>query len=204
MAGLSSMTSTRRLKMATGSPMSGLRRCQRQIERKDRALPTPSALDPQFATELAGSQRPAVQAESMPFPLRGEPVIEYTSQVLGSDPDAVVCHTDLHTEPARGHTHGHDLLRAIGLLAGVLGVANQVDQYLQHPVLVDDDGWRVLEFSAKDDSVTGQCALIQTQTVFHEARDIDDVRDAAEPRVVLLHRHNVLDVVDSLLQGCQL
>src|SRR5258708_3577587 len=169
MAGLSSMTSTRRLTIATGSLMIGLRRCQRQIESKDRALPTPSALDPQFAAELAGSQRPAVQAESMPFLLRGEPVVKYSSQVLGSDPDAIVCHADLHTGPARGHSHGHDLLRAIGLLAGVLGVADQVDQYLQHPVLVDDDGWDVLEFSTKDDAVAGPCALIHAQTVFDPA-----------------------------------
>src|SRR6266436_902487 len=203
MAGLSSMTSTRRFMIATGSPMTSLHRRQRQIQSKKRTSPAAAAFDAQFATELAGSERPAVQSESVSFLLGGKSVTEYTSQILGSDSDAVVADADSYTQPARGDPHRHDLLRANGLFAGMLGIADQVDKYLQHPVLVDDDRWHVLEFPTKDDSVTRQCTFIEAQAVFHKTGDAHDVRDAAEPRVVLLHRYNVLDVVDTVLEFCE-
>src|SRR5882757_6435043 len=113
MAGLSSMTSTRRFMIAMGSPMTGLPGRQGQIEGEHGAATVPTALDAQLAAEFPGSQRPAVQPESMPFLLGRKSVIEDTSQVLGGDPDTIVSDADLHTRPVHRDPHGHDLVRAV-------------------------------------------------------------------------------------------
>src|ERR1700752_2431909 len=94
MAGLSSMTSTRRFTIATESGMTGLHGCQRQIEGKHGASPGARAVCTQLATEFPGRQRAAVQSEPVTVFLRREAVIEDPGQVLGGDADAVVLHAD--------------------------------------------------------------------------------------------------------------
>ena len=89
-----------------------------------------------------------------------------------------------------------ELVGSARVVAGVLRVAHEIDQDLQHFVLVDIDGRNVGELPSQRHSVTGECTGIQPQAVLDEVDDLDRLGDAAELRVALLHGHRILDVLE--------
>ena len=203
-AALSSMTRMRRLMVAAAAgPSHGAPPAVRPAARGGmRALSGAVALGAQCPAELLRRERAAVQAEAMAGLAGREAVAEQPAHVLRRDADAVV--DDAICAPLPGSrldAERQQLVLAPGLVAGVLGVADQVDEDLQHLVLVDGDRRNVAELAAQRHAVARR-----TRPTF--SRRLSSTRsatltvsvDAAELRVALLHRHGVLDVLEVVAQ----
>src|ERR1700685_1639496 len=153
MAGLSSMTSRRCLNIS-GSFMRGLRGRQRQGQREGRTHARPGAFRLQGSTEFPGCQCAAVQPETMSVPASRETMIEYPRHVLLQNPDAGIDDGDLHCLLRASHAHRYPLFAGSpSLIAGMPGVADQIDQNLQHLVLVNRHLWHILVVANERDAV---------------------------------------------------
>ena len=75
-----------------------------------------------------------METEAVAVFARREPVIEYPRQIFRGNTHAVVNHCDPDTVVTVGDADGQALVLPSGLIAGVLRVANQVHQNLQHLV----------------------------------------------------------------------
>ena len=96
------------------------------------------------------------------------------------------------------------LSRPARLVAGILGVAHEIHENLQHLVLVDRDRRHLAEFALQRDPVAHEGAGVQAQAVLHQLGDGDGFGDAAQLGIALLHRHRVLDVFQIVAQRREL
>src|SRR5215471_14291626 len=136
MRGLSSITRRRWIRRSASLAMATLGMNERQRQREGRALTRARAARVQRATEFPGSECTAVEPEAMAFGTGGEPMIEDTLEILRRDADAGVDDRDDDGGGRRADAHRHALFTTWHLGARVLGVADHVDEDLQHPVLV--------------------------------------------------------------------
>ena len=149
-------------------------------------------------------QRAAVQAKAVAIFARRKAVVEDVGQILRWNPDPVIHHG--YPDPAItvGHAHRQPLVRALRILAGVFGVAQQVDHDLQEFVLLEVHGRHRFKFADHLHIMAAESTLIQAQAVFHQIGHVDHFLHPAEGRVVLLHGYNFLDVLDVPPQRSQL
>jgi len=159
----------------------------------------------QCTAELPGRERAAVQAESVTGFARGKAVPEQAPHIVRINSYAVVDHADSHRPLETLHPNGQQFVRALGLAAGVLRIAYQIDQNLQYLVLVDTDRRDVVvDLTAYGDTVAGKRGRIHAQTVFDQSGHGHGLGNAAQLGVALLHGHRLLDVIDVVTQRGQL
>src|SRR5579871_158179 len=203
-AALSSTINTRRLMTGVALDTVHAPRLPWQLEHEACAVAEPFARGAQAAAELLRGDRPAVQAEAMPGLARRKAMVEQPRHVVGRDADAVVDDRDAHAAWDLLGPQRQQLVLPAGLVAGVLRVAHEVDEDLQHLVLVDGDRCDFGELAAQRHAVARERAGVQAQAVLDEIGDIDRFGDAAELGVALLHRDRLLDVLKVGAQGAQL
>src|ERR1700733_1702102 len=131
------MTRTRWVRNSGSFCIEVLRRHERQRQRKNSALSGTGALCAQCASHLFGRDRAAVQSEAVAINASGEAVTEYALQVFLGDADAGVDDGDEHRFIRRPDPDRDLFSIALRFVAGVLGVADDVNQDLQDFVPAD-------------------------------------------------------------------
>src|SRR5271154_2353093 len=110
--------------------MAWLRNLAGKLQGKGRSLARPFALRAQRAAHFLGRQSPAMQSEAVAFLLGGESMAENPCEVFSRNPDTVVNQSNADAVAATaGDAYGQPLVWRIDFIAGVFGVANQVDEY---------------------------------------------------------------------------
>ncbi|VVN77464.1 hypothetical protein PS685_05370 [Pseudomonas fluorescens] len=139
-----------------------------------------------------------MQAEAMTFLAGGETVGKDARHVLFGDAFAIVLDADLQDRILDYfHPEGH-LPRAIAQIGhGVLGVADQVDQDQQQPVLVAHDLRHLAVLLDHLDVMPGQGACIHAQGVFEQFADVQRFHQVVGAGIGLLGGDDVFDVVDA-------
>ena len=94
--------------------------------------------------------------------------------------------------------HRHQFVRPLALVRGVFGVADEVDEDLQHLVLLGLDGRRFFKLAAHVNVVPGERGGIDLQRVLHQLDGGDGLHDAGHLGVTLLHGDDLFDVVNVL------
>src|SRR5437773_6588562 len=203
-ARLSSTTSTRAAGRGGSLAMCTLRRFQGKVEKKSCPAARTGTLRAQHTANFLGRECSAVQPEAVTGLLGGKAVSEDTIHVLGGDPAAVVGDHDPHARGASLDAYRDAPLLLAHALAGVLGIAQQVDQYLQHLVLVDGDLPHLGKLAHHLDGMTLEGAGVDAHALLDQAPDVDDLSHAAELCIPLLHGHDVFHAADVVLEGVQL
>src|SRR5580693_6725681 len=88
-----------------------------------------------------------MQAESMAARASSKPVVENARQIFRWNPNSVIGDGNPDPAIAVGHAHRHPFVDALRLLAGVLGVAHEVDKDLEDFVLFNVHGWHIIELA---------------------------------------------------------
>ena len=84
----------------------------------------------------------------------------------------------------------------------MLRVAEQVDENLKHLVPVHAHRWCVIiKLPDQLDVMPLKRGDVQAQGVFDQFRCLQILIDAGQPGVALLHRHDLLDMLDVLTHG---
>ena len=107
---------------------------------------------------------------------------------------------DAHRRPAPARAQGDLLVGSARFVAGVFGVAHEIDQDLQDLVFVDGDRRHLAEFALQRDAVAHEGAGVHAQAILDQLVDSDGFGDAAQLGVALLHGHGLLDVLDIIAQ----
>ena len=116
-----------------------LRIFDRHIESEGRALTLARTVPPERTSHQFRSQGAAVQAEAMPILFGGEALGEDASEMLSFDPHTSI--VNLQTYPAlyglgQANPEGQAML-ALGVGPhGMHGIADEIDQNLQHLVSI--------------------------------------------------------------------
>ncbi len=169
------------------------------------ALAGPVAVDGERAAEFFGGQGAAVQAETMAVPASREAMGKDAGQMLGTNADAIVDDLDgdrflLRRKDADGQT----FVMPFGSAEGVLGVANEVDEDLEDPVLVQRDRWHRSDLGFETNLVTIERGGIDLNGVLDELTNLDRLLNARDLRVALLHGNDLIDVLDVFAELAQL
>src|SRR5581483_11267381 len=80
-----------------------------------------------------------MQAETMPVLAGSESMIENASKVLARNSHSIIHHRNADKVAPIAYPNGELLILTLHVLAGILGVAYQVHQYLQDLVLIGAD-----------------------------------------------------------------
>src|ERR1700676_5251575 len=139
MAALSSMMRMRRLG-GFESSMGAVQSRAGQFEDECGATSRSVALGMQGSSQLLSRECAAVQAKAMPRLSSRKAMGEQAVHVLRGDAHPIVDDRDAYTLRRRLNAKGDELVRLARLVAGILGVAHQIDEYLQHLVLIDCNG----------------------------------------------------------------
>src|SRR5687768_8217744 len=150
----------------------------------------------QAAAQFGGGERSAVQAEAVTVLAGREAVGKDARQVAGGDAGAVVAYRYPDAAADLSYAQRHAFFRALQIAAGLPGVAHEVDEDLQHLVLLHADRRHFLEFADDPPLVLDHVAFIHAQAVLDQIPHVDDFGGARDPGVTLLHRDYLLDVVD--------
>src|SRR5262245_18494831 len=103
-----------------------------QIQNEGGAVSGAVALRLEGAAHFFGCQCAAVQAKSVPSLSGGETVGEDASEIFRWDANAVVAKRNADSILMARDSDGQLLVAARGLVAGVFGVADEVDENLQN------------------------------------------------------------------------
>src|SRR5450631_423759 len=158
------------------------------------------AFSMQGSSQLLSRECAAVQAKTMPRLSSRKAMGEQAVHIFRRDANPVVDDRDAYPLRRRGNTQDDDLLGLARLVAGILGVAHQIDENLQHLVLIDRNGWYWGELTLQGYAVARKGAGVEPETILHEVDNLDSFRDSAEFGVALLHRHGLLDVFEVIAQ----
>ncbi len=139
----------------------------------------------------------------MAVPFGGKTMIENAEQVFGWDTDAIIDDRDFDPATGVGEADGKELVRAGRGVAGLFGVAQEVNEDLEDFMFLDKHRGQDLELPNETDVVAVQGIAAHAQAVFNEGGEVQEFRDAGGDGVALLHRDNLLDVVDILPKGSQ-
>ena len=96
-------------------------------------------MDGQGAAHFFGSQRAAVQAEAVAVARVVKPWLKMRVRFSGGIPTPLSATEILSVPSPLAHPHRQPFVRPPGFVAGVFGIAQQVDQDLQDLVLFDVD-----------------------------------------------------------------
>ena len=99
-----------------------------QVEREGGALAGARAGDGEGAAHLLGGEGAAMQAEAVAIFLGGEAVGENAGEVFRRDANAVVAHRDAKTVGSVSDADGECFFARLNLGAGLLGIADEVDE----------------------------------------------------------------------------
>ena len=155
------------------------------------------ALGEDAPAHLLGGQRGAVQAETVPILARGKAVRKDAGEILRRDPHAGVDDRDDDRAFAlAANAQGEALFVRLGFLHGVLGIAQEIHEDLQRLVLVDGDRGRGVEFAHHGDVVARKTVHVELERILDERFDRHHFGKARNPRIGLLHGHDILDVLD--------
>ena len=152
------------------------------------ALAQAVAVDEQGGADFPGGEGAGVEAEAVAVPAGGETVTEDAGEILGGNAHAVVDDGDVDPPVDAGNAHDDALVVASRVLAGVPGVAQQIDEDLEDFVLFDVDGWDFMIIADDVHSMQGQRIDVHAQTVFDQALNIDDFFDAGVIGVIRKRR----------------
>ena len=122
------------------APGGMLRGLQREFEGEGCAGIWTIAVGGQLTPDFARGQRSAVQAKAVAvfYPCR-EAMIENLVEIGGRNADTVVVNGDFHLVAVNGDSNRNALIILGRINAGVLGIAEDVQQNLEDFVLVHDD-----------------------------------------------------------------
>src|SRR5262245_13434025 len=110
-----------------------------------------------------------MQAESVTIGPSGKTVAEDAAEIFGTDPHTVVRNLNLNTVVSRlGDAERDPSIAAAGFFTGRLGVADEVDQYLQDLVFVHEDGRIILEIVHDMHVMTDQTRRIHPHGVLDD------------------------------------
>src|SRR5689334_9886966 len=129
--------------------MRGLQRLTRHLQDERGTLFRTCTFATERATELPRSNGAAVQANAVSGGTSGKPVAEEAAHVLGSDTDAVVDDRDAVKRLIAFDAQRQQFFLFTRLGAGVLGVADQVHENLQHLMLIDGNRRYRFELAAQ-------------------------------------------------------
>ena len=93
------------------------------------------------------------------------------------------------------------MLRLVGVVAGIFGIADEIHENLQNFVFFDNDGEVVLEIAVELDMVPEEGAFIEAQSILDKFGEFNRLGKAGDFRVFLLHGDDIFDVGDILPQG---
>src|ERR1700689_3069958 len=96
-----------------------------------------------------------------------EPVAKDSSHILGWDSPAVVDPRGRDAECTPCDPNRDAFVASSRVLAGIFGVANEIHQNLQHPVLIYGDGGHVLKFARERDPMAGKRFCVQLHTIVY-------------------------------------
>ncbi len=102
--------------------------------------------------------------------------------------------------PPLDHSQGHAFVGLAGLIAGVLGIAHEVDEDLQHLVFVEIEEGDFFKIADDFDAMPGEGANVQAQAVLDQAGKVDDFPDPGYLGIALLHGDDILDVLNVDIQ----
>src|SRR5579863_4927745 len=176
----------------------------RQFQREGGTAAEAVAVRGQRSAQLLGGQGTAVQAKSVSGLARREPMSEEAAHRVGADAHTIVDYGNSHSVVTGCDADRYSLVWIPRVIASILCIADEIDEDLQHLVLVDTD-LRHRAFDLADDryAVARECGGIHPQTVFDEGVHGDDLGNAAELGVALLHCHRLFDVIDAVSQGAK-
>src|ERR1043165_1890745 len=149
-----------------------------QLQREGCTLAHTVAMSRQRSTHFLSRQHATMQAKAMAAFLCSKSVTEDAGQVLRRNTDAIIDHDNFNSIAPVANTERELSVYALGTLARVLGVANQVDENLQHLVLFDRDRWHVLNFFANFNIVPIQTTYVHVQGIFDQIGDVDGLSNA--------------------------
>src|ERR1051325_4748497 len=170
------------------------------FQREGGATARAFALGAQGAAQFLGRQRAAVQAKTVAISPGREAVVEYAREILRRYSHAVIRHRDPDPVRSVDHAHGQPLVGTAGFVAGVFGVAHEVDQDLQHLVFLGRNRRHLGVVALDLHPVALERSGVQAQAVLDEIGHLDGLPDARHLGVALLHVHDILDVFDVLAE----
>ena len=131
--------------------------------------PAPRAGRRQAAAQLAGGLGAGVESEAVAVGAGGETVAEKPRQIFGRDADPVVADGQSHVLGlGRFDREGDEFFPVAGFIDGLVGVANQIDQNLQHHASLRPDRKNDPVMADDDDGVAGQCGGSHAQRVVQQ------------------------------------
>ncbi|MCY1426571.1 hypothetical protein D9M71_423940 [compost metagenome] len=146
-----------------------------------------------------------MQAEAMPVFARGEAMGKDLLQVFRGNAFAFVQHAHFQQAPLNdARPEDHRPWVAAGAGHGVLGVADQVDQYQQQPMPVAHHQRQICEVAHYPHLMPDQRACVHAQRVLDQVVDRQRHWYIFSPGVGLLGGHHFLDVVDAFVHPLQL
>src|SRR5579862_4573825 len=170
---------------------------KRQFEDEGGTFAWAVAVDGERAAHFPGGQRTTVQTETVAVFASREAVRKDAGEIFRGNAHAVV--DDFDSNPIRSGSidaKADDAICRIIRVARIFGVAKQVDEYLDHLVAVDGDFRDLDEFADDFDEVALVGDLVQAQRVLKNLHWIDNLGDARDASVRLLHGDNLFDVLD--------
>ena len=145
-----------------------------------------------------------VQAEAVAVLAGGETVGENAGEVFGRNADAVVLHGEEHAAGRAALDPERDgLVGAPAIVRGVFGVADQVDENLEDLAFLAEDGGNGMELADDAHGVADEGAGVHAEGILHQLLGAERFDDADHGGVGLLHRDDLLDVVDVFLEGIE-
>src|SRR5262249_41242050 len=114
--------------------------------------------------------------------------------------NSVIGDVDLNAVAPVFDANGQMLFRPAGIGAGLFGVTDEIDENLQNLVFFDQDLGRIPEIFDHADVVPRETTGMHAKSVLDEFGHGKDFLYARDFGVALLHRDDVFDMLDVLLQ----
>lgn len=184
----------------SGSPLLLVDLNRWQFEDKSGTGAWAIAVDGERATHFPGGVGCTMQTEAVARFFGGEAMLEHLGYVLCSDSDTVVANF-------------HPNALALGLgdakretppfgpsLHRFLGVTHKIDEALQYCVAAHQDVWNRIKLAHDLDLMAGQRGRRHAQGVLDQFVKCQFLQRAGDLGVGLLHRNNLFDVIDVLLE----
>ena len=139
----------------------------------------------------------------MAIPLGGETVGKDPGEILRRNAHPVVLHHQPNEAGHRYNADNHPLFSMGRAFAGLLRIAQQVDQYLQYFVFFGLDGGNLLKFATHLNIVAHHHGRMNLERLLDNVADIQGLNHGGTPGEILLNGHNLFDVLNIVLQLAQ-